>query len=347
VGERASLAFHPASHYPLISYYDASNSAQKFADRQPGSWRNQIVANLNNDGSAGGLVVKANGQAVIGFFSVSTSATALKTATGGWNAWTLATLFESNIQAGGDAKGNYCAIGLPADGSGSPGLAFHNTTQRRLEFAQLDSIGGSEITTVYEFNDPGRFNAVAYNPANGFAGIAFLARDTSDLYFVQRAGNGAWDPVAVDTAGLVGTRLSLCYGADTARPWISYYDESNKRLKVAYVEAGGDWAIPGDWQSVAIAAPGGSTDYGAYSSIAWHPEHNRAAVVFYDSTNGRLWYQFIGDPLAPQAAVPVTDGSVNEGLWPSLAFDETTGQPGVAYFDVANGDLRYVGRASS
>ncbi len=347
VGERASLAFHPANHYPMISYYDSSNSAQKYADRQPGSWRSEIVANTANDGSAGGMVVNLTGQATIGYFSVSSSLTALKIAKGGYGSWISSTIFESNVVAGGDAKGNYCAIGLPASGTQNPGIAYHNTTQRTMEFAQLDAIGGSEITTVYEFNDPGRYNAVAYNPANGFAGAAFLARDTSDVYFVQRSGAGAWAPVAVDTAGIVGTRLSLCYGADTARPWISYYDESNKRLKVAFVKAGGDWATAADWQYVAIPAPGGSTDYGSYSSIAWHPEHNRAAVVFYDADNGQLWYQFIGDPLAPQAAVAVTDASANEGLWPSLSFDASTSQPGVAYFDAQNGDLLYAGRNAS
>ena len=347
VGERASLAYHPAGHYPMISYYDASNSAQKYADRQPGTWRHEIVSNTANDGSAGGLVVDSTGEATIGFFSVSSSATALKTSTGGFGNWVTSTIFESNITAGGDAKGNYCAIGMAASGTQNPGIAYHNTTQRRCEFAQLDSVGGSEITTVYEFNDPGRFNSVAYNPANGFAGIAFLARDTSDVYFVQRAGNGAWAPIAVDTAGTVGTRLSLCYGADTARPWISYYDEGNKRLKVAYVVEGGDWANSGDWDYVTIDAPNSSADYGSYSSIAWHPQHNRAAVVFYDADHGQLWYQFIGDPAAPQAAVAVTDGTVSEGLWPSLSFDANTNQPGVAYFDVENGDLRYAGRNAS
>ncbi|MBN1966461.1 MAG: hypothetical protein JW910_17555 [Anaerolineae bacterium] len=347
VGERASLAFHPAGNYPMISYYDASNSAQKYADRQPGSWRTETVSNTANDGGAGGLVVRGTGEAIIGFFSVSTTTTAVKTATGSYGSWTKGTVFESNITVGGDAMGNYCAVGLPVSGTQNPGIAYHNTTQRRLEFAQLNAVGGSEVTTVYEFNDPGRFNSVAYNPASGFAGIAFLARDTSDLYFVQRSGAGAWSPIAVDTAGMVGTRLSLCYGTDTARPWISYYDDTNKRLKVAYVAAGGDWETAGDWNYITIDAPNGSTDYGSYSSIAWHPEHNRAAVVFFDADHGQLWYQFIGDPGAPQAAVAVTDATVAEGLWPSLKFDASTNQPGIAYYDVENGDLRYVGRNAS
>jgi hypothetical protein len=75
--------------------------------------------------------------------------------------------------------------------------------------------------------------------------------------------------------------------------------------------------------------------------------HNRAAVVFYDADNGKLWYQFIGDPAAPQAAVEIAGASGNEGLWPSLTFDPATGHPAVAFMDVDNGDLRYIMRADS
>ena len=346
VGENASLVFDPSGGFPMISYYDASNSALKFADRQPGSWRAEIVANQDNDGSFNGIGVLGDGSAFIGFFSVSTAKTALKSAEGSFGSWDISTIFESNIQTGGDAKGNYCAVGIQDPPTSNPGIAFHNTTQRRLEFAQLDNAGGSDETTVDEFNDPGRFNSVAYNPANNFAGLAYYARDNQDLRFVQRAGNGDWAPVTVDSGGVVGNRCSLVYGANTARPWISYYDESNHRLKVAYVDDGDDWATD-PWQYVTIDAPGGSSNYGSYSSIGWHPVHNRAAVVFYDADNGKLWYQFIGDPAAPQGAVEIAGAAGNEGLWPSLTFDPDTGHPAVAYMDVDNGDLRYIMRADS
>jgi len=196
---------------------------------------------------------------------------------------------------------------------------------------------------VYEFNDPGRWNAVAYNPANKFVGVATYVRDSQDLYFVQRAGNGTWAPVPVDTGGLVGNRCSLAYGATTARPWISYYDESNQRLKVAYVPKGDAWDTD-PWQYIAIAAPDGSADYGSFSSIAWHPVHNRPAVALYDADAGKLWYVFIGDPAAPQAAVEVAGGVSIEGAYCSLRFSPDTNQPGIAYQDVTNGDLRYVER---
>jgi hypothetical protein len=95
---------------------------------------------------------------------------------------------------------------------------------------------------------------------------------------------------------------------------------------------------------VSIPAPGGSTDYGNFSSIAWHPLLDRPAVAFYDSDAGKLWYVFIGSPVAPQAAVAVTGGASVEGAYCSLRFDPDSGEPGIAYQDVTNGDLRYAER---
>jgi len=105
-----------------------------------------------------------------------------------------------------------------------------------------------------------------------------------------------------------------------------------------------NWDDGGAWQFVNIPAPDGSTDYGSFSSIAWHPVYNRPAVAFYDTSAGKLWYVFIGDPANPQPAVQVVGEATNEGTYPSMVFHSATGQPSIAYHDATNGDLRYVWR---
>ncbi len=51
VGSQASLGYEPSSGYPMVSYHDSSIGSLKFADKQPGSWRNEVVVSGKNDGS--------------------------------------------------------------------------------------------------------------------------------------------------------------------------------------------------------------------------------------------------------------------------------------------------------
>jgi hypothetical protein len=342
VGDVASLQMQG---FPRISYSDASNSSVKFADKQPGSWRVETVSNDGYDGSASGLALAPNGSHQLVFFSLAEDGQSggLYLAEGGFGTWGFTAVQEFNTTLGGDVVGNYCSIansGLP---DGFPGIAYNNTSQTRCEFAYGDGEGSFEQTIVDDVvgEDPGRWTSAGFNPDNGFPGVAYYERDGQDLRFSERNAGGLWITQPVDASQDVGQHCSMVYGANTARPWISYYDGTAERLKVAYLSAPPAPA----WQTIIIDPPAGSTNYGLWSSIAWHPLHNRAAVAFYDSSNGKLWYVFIGDPDAPQAAVEV-DGppGVNVGASCSLSFDAITQQPSIAYQDVTNGDLYYVER---
>ena len=153
----------------------------------------------------------------------------------------------------------------------------------------------------------------------------------------SRGGGGEWTREPVDTNTGVGFNPSLCYSESDGTPWISYYDSNFSRLKVAYYDTDA-------WAFVTIPAPDSSADYGNFSSMAWHPQHDRPAIAFYDSDAGKLWYVFIGTPEAPQAAAEVAGGIDLEGAYCSLRFSPDNSQPGIAYQDVTNGDLRYVER---
>ena len=287
----------------------------------------------------------ASGTAAIGFFSIDAEGGGLYIAEGGFGSWSFDTVLEFDLLAGGDVSGNYCSLAVNYPPENSPGITYYNASQKRLEFQQGDGTGGFEQKTIDISNDPGRWSSVAYNPASKLPGVAYYARDVGDLYFSQRSGGGDFEAqIPVDGVGQVGNHCSLAYSATGGRPWISYYDDSNRRLKVAYVTATKQWNEPDAWDYVEIPAPGGSTNYGLYSSIAWHPLLDRPAVAFYDGDAKKLWYVFIGDPDAPQAAVEVAGGTNAEGIFPSLVFSPDTGEPGIAYHDGTGGDLRYVER---
>ena len=348
VGERASLEYHPASYYPMISYYDASNSALKYADKQPGSWRTETVRNVRNDGSASEMGLDASGEASIAFFSIDAEGGGLYVAQGGYGDWNFHAIQEFDLLSGGDVVGNYCSLAVNYEPNDNAGVSYYNASDKALEFQQGDGTGGFEAKVIDTFNDPGRWSSIAYNPGSKLPGVAYYVRESGDLYFSQMSGTGDFeDQAQVDSLGQVGNRCSLVYDQGSAKPWISYYDDSNKRLKVAYVPDSANWNDGGVWEIVDIPAPDGSTNYGIYSSMAWHPVHDRPAVAFFDTDAGKLWYVFIGDPDAPQAAVEVAGGTNAEGITPSLVFNPDTMEPGIAYHDGTDGDLVYVERAPS
>lgn len=342
VGERASLGFEPTSGYPMVSYYDVSGRALKYADKQGGSWRNEIVSSGNFDGAYNAMGVDDTGETYIAYFTVNTSTgiSGLHVAKGFYGSWDMTTIQEGDGDTGGDVVGQYLALNMNFSPDNFPGISYYNKSSERLEYALGSSGDSYEQTTVDNFGNAGRWSSTAFNPANGNPGIAYYRSSSGDLFFSERAGGGTWTPEPVDTVQDSGNRCAMTYVTDyiaTVEPWISYYDATNKKLKVAYNDGSG-------WQFVTVPAPGASADYGSYSSIANHPVHARAAVVFYDKYNGKLWYMFIGDPDNPQAAVEIAGAEIVEGTFPSLVFNPLDNQPGVAYQDGTNGDLRYVWR---
>jgi len=337
VGSEASLAYHPTAGYPLISYYDATDTALKFADKMPESWRKEIVANTGYEGMDSALTITPTGTAMIGYYSIAQDASeiSVNVAKGSFGAWSFEEVMASNTTEGGDAIGPFTTIAYnPSSDAGD--LVFANSTRSALMFAEGTTGGSYNTEDIETFGIP-QSCSLANNPGTLRPGVAYQRTINEDLYYAERGGGGEWTRQPVDSNAGVGFSPSLCYSEVDGTPWISYYDANFARLKVAYYDTDA-------WAFVTIPAPDSSADYGNFSSIAWHPAHDRPAVAFYDSAAGKLWYVFIGTPLAPQAAVEVTGGVNLEGAYCSLRFSPDSEQPGIAYQDVTNGDLRYVER---
>ncbi|MBN2080924.1 fibronectin type III domain-containing protein [bacterium] len=337
VGAMASLGYHPTSDYPMMSYYDATQTALKFADKQTGNWRKEIVANDGYDGTDSALDVDSSGTAYIGYFSLNDAADggAVKVALGSYGSWSFEEVGSYTIGIDDEAFGQYATMAL---NNGVPSLVYQNGTNRTLDFAEGIGGGSYDVNTIDSVGIP-QVSSLQFNPTNLLPGVAYQRSLSEDLCYASRSGGGAWTVETVDTNSGVGYHPSLCYSTVDGTPWISYYDSTLGRLKAVYYDSVGT-----NWEFVTIAAPDGSADYGLFSSMTWHPQHNRPAVAFYDSDAGKLWYVFIGSPSAPQAAVEVAGGVNLEGAHCSLRFNPDTMQPGIAYQDVTNGDLRYVER---
>lgn len=99
------------------------------------------------------------------------------------------------------------------------------------------------------------------------------------------------------------------------------------------------------WQRTGVSGDN-SSDLGAFVSVAVNPATGDTWVAFYDDTNDDLvaarYFGSGGNCGTDNAWVCVTVASTGVvGQYPSIAINATDGQPGIAYYDVDNDQLRY------
>ena len=102
--------------------------------------------------------------------------------------------------------------------------------------------------------------------------------------------NAPWFKIAVDTAGNTGQYASVAIDRPTGFTYISYYDATEKELRMAtYVGSGGNCGPDNDWSCETVDSAG---DVGKYSSIAIDQENRNVGIAYYDATNGNLKHAY-------------------------------------------------------
>ncbi|MCL4489976.1 MAG: hypothetical protein M1570_17875 [Chloroflexi bacterium] len=95
-----------------------------------------------------------------------------------------------------------------------------------------------------------------------------------------------WLVNAIDSTNDVGKYASIAFAGNT--PYISYYDATNKVLRVAkQVSSDGNCGPGNTWYCQTVDNGGGSADVGQYSSIAVSPS-GTVGIAYYDATNHAL-----------------------------------------------------------
>jgi hypothetical protein len=131
---------------------------------------------------------------------------------------------------------------------------------------------------------------------------------------VPSAGNTI---VSVDTTGIVGWETSMAIGAD-GLPVISYFDQTNKNLKVA--KCGNAPCSSGN----TITTVDATDNVGLYTSIAIGAD-GLPVISYYDNTNLDLKF--------------VKCGNASFGEHTSIAIG-TGNLPVISYYDWSHGDLK-------
>jgi hypothetical protein len=148
--------------------------------------------------------------------------------------------------------------------------------------------------------------------------------------------NARWLMSEIDTPGNTGQHTSIAIDAATGTTYVSYYDYTNKQLRLA-MDSGfgtaGNCGPDNSWRCQTVDSTYG---VGNYSSIDINPSTGEIGIAYYDATNGQLMFAhgkicptciWSKDIIDKPLAFPLD----SMGKYASLKYN-SFGNPAIAYY---------------
>ena len=232
------------------------------------------------------------------------------------------------------------------DASGLPAISYRDDANTRLKYARCYAepcTTGSNwsVETVDSSADVGGYSSLKLmgGTATQWPAISYFDATNGALKFSYFNPATGWVTAMVDSATGAGvgkyTSLNLSPTSPVDVLLITYYDELNGNLKLAYDPGTG-------WQLVDFNAS--TNDVGKYGSSAIVSVGSAATQValftsYYDATAGALMYaRWV--TMAPEVFV-VDTGNVGQFTSIAMMSNGSTSSPGISYYDAANGKLKF------
>ena len=255
--------------------------------------------------------------------------------------WTCQT-----VDSSGDV-GEYTSISF--DASGKPAASYYDSDNGAVKLAydrnkDGDFLDANEIITVDSDGNVGLYSSLAFGTGPAISYYDYTNGDVKLAYDRNNDGvfSGANEIVTVDNGGIddddVGWYTSLAFDF-SGYPAISYFDFSNRNLKLAYDRNGnGNFS---DADEIIVIDDGGIDidSVGYFTSLAFDASGN-PAISYYNWTKHdlKLAYDRNGDgtySIGDEIVTVESDGWV--GRYTSLAFGVG---PAISYFDLGNSALK-------
>jgi hypothetical protein len=235
---------------------------------------------------------------------------------------------------GAGLTGEYCSLEVVA---GQPAISYYYYDGPALKFVRaLDSTGATWGTPLVVDNSGNTGQESCLAIVNGLPAISYRNGGGGELRYVRgsNAEGTAWEaPLVLDTINNTGFSSSLV--VVNTFPAISYYDGTDADLR--YIRA---LDVNGDTWSAPLTLDGQTDAAGDYSSMAIIG--GKPAITYYNGLNGDLRYiQALDVNGATWGSGVVLDDTSNITGRDTFLMD-VYGAPGVSYYDVTNGKLRYM-----
>jgi prepilin-type N-terminal cleavage/methylation domain-containing protein len=260
---------------------------------------------------------------------------------------------SGNVTSLVDTAGNIgqdTAIVIGNDGF--PVISYRNESTNELKVVKCTNAfcsPGNVIISVIDTSDNvGTYSSIAIGN-DGYPIISYYDKSNRDLK-VAKCGDAVCTPASVikttiDSANNVGEYTSIAIGVgDSGLPIISYYDDSNRDLKVVKC---GNSACSAAGGYIITAVDGDSNVYsstdkvGKYSSIAVS-SFNLPIISYYDDSNHDLKVVKCGNSACSVAGgytFTSVDTAGDVGEYTSIVIDKN-GLPIISYYDDSNHDLK-------
>ena len=334
VGLDTSIAIRDNGN-PIISYYDATNTALKVAAcANAGCTGTPTITTIDSVDVVGyytSIAIGDNGYPVISYsdFTNGDLKVAACTTTGCTGTPTITTI---------DSDGNvgyYTSIAI--GDNGNPVISYRDSTNTALKVAACTTTGCTgtpTITTVDSDGDVGLYTSIAIGN-NGYPVISYSDATNTALKVAACTTtdcSGTPTITTIDSDGAVGYYTSIAIG-DNGYPVISYRDSTNTALKVAACTATDCSGTP------TITTVDSADNVGEYTSIAIG-SNGYPVISYWDVTNTAL----------KVAACTTTDctgtptftifDSINDvGRYSSIAIGSNS-NPIISYYESTNDDLK-------
>ena len=301
VGRFVSMALRPFDDYPVISYYDATNTDLMVAI--------PVVGHVGNCGT--------NNNWLCDSIDGDTDAVGMSTSIDIYGAsvyyWKLGISYY-------DITNRSLKVTIWTCSSGACNREYYTVSSPNSN----DVIIG--LYSSLKFDSTGNA-AIAYfqtNPIYGYSHLVYAYQVPAGGNCGEGAAYGLWECEGISELGSEGRYTSLDFSFDDT-PYIAYYNKGSSQLWIAYNRIGGFMCTAFYWTCMPL--DGDLADVGLFASLkAPQYDGDLYRIAYHDKTNGYLKYY---DPDWGPVVVDVM-GASPEPMGISIEID-SDGYPVIAY----------------
>ncbi len=250
VGTQLSIAVDDSGKVG-IGYFDATNTAVKFADFTGTKWDITTVESDKNVGTSPSLGFDVDGNAYLGYYRKSGGDLRLAILDRDTNKWTRQTVDTTGDNVGKDLS---LQVGERPVGhvfgfttyDTAVAIAYTDDTKHSLQYARLDVDDGSGWTysTVDTSGPVGNISfGLHIGPAGTNDGeeaqVAWQDQSTADVKYAYLLGT--WNVETVASTGKLGDSVQLYFDTDNT-PIVTYYDRVRRALYTATRQGVNSWS---------------------------------------------------------------------------------------------------------